>query len=418
MKILHINVRLQEGGAARIALDLHRKLQDIGFESRFAYGWGEKGGPSSAENLYEGCFQVGQRLQVAGNMMIHKISGIDVIPPLGSKRNALRTALHWADIVHLHAIHSYFLPFEWLVNELLEAGKPIAWTAHDYWLITGRCAFTEGCEGWRKGCGSCPTQNNYPPAILDMSSNQFQSKRKLLAKLESLIHVVAPTVFVAETLQIALPKLNIKVVPNWIDGDFETAAASINLSEEPMCLSTDKTKVLIIANDLSDSGKIDHTLVEELIQMPHIEIHTIGQKSPFSGSNVINHGRVLNRSHLVELIASNQVALFTSKKDTFGLVMIEALACGIPVLALESPASKEVLGAMGLSAISEISGIVQILQEQELPIHYEKMNRKSLHLATLEKFGKSNSIKKYREIYQTAIGEDKANENRFIKDIQ
>lgn len=45
MKILQFNVRLAEGGAAGVVLDLHLRALEKGLSSRFGYGYGYgKGG--------------------------------------------------------------------------------------------------------------------------------------------------------------------------------------------------------------------------------------------------------------------------------------------------------------------------------------------------------------------------------------
>ena len=49
MKILQFNVRLTEGGAAGVALDLHLRSLEKGLSSRFVYGYG-KGGKKSASH--------------------------------------------------------------------------------------------------------------------------------------------------------------------------------------------------------------------------------------------------------------------------------------------------------------------------------------------------------------------------------
>lgn len=402
MRILHVNVRPQEGGAARIALDLHRQLLNAGVESRFAYGWGEKGGKSSAESSVPYSFQVGQQIQVASNMLLHEVAGIDCVPPVGAGRQRLIEAIHWADVVHLHVIHSYFLPFGWLVKELIRAGKPVVWTAHDYWILTGRCAFTEGCEGWRKGCGSCPTQKNYPPAYFDFSAAQFKAKRQLLAELGSRLHVVSPSEFVAQAIRDGLPNVNVRVIPNWVDSEFEASLQDVKVNATPIEVTKKKIKVVVIANDLSDSTKVDRALINRLLEIPHIEIHTIGQNSPFSGANVVNHGRIAQRKRMVEIISSADVALFTSEKDTFGLVMIEALACVIPVFAVDSLAAKEVLGKLGLKSMQR-QEILERLANQEafvlLPREQFVVSRAQL----LSVYGVSAAVNSYRESYENCV---------------
>ncbi|EIC42931.1 putative glycosyl transferase [Salmonella enterica subsp. enterica serovar Heidelberg str. 41573] len=43
MNILQFNVRLAEGGAAGVALDLHLRALQKGLTSRFVYGYGKGG---------------------------------------------------------------------------------------------------------------------------------------------------------------------------------------------------------------------------------------------------------------------------------------------------------------------------------------------------------------------------------------
>lgn len=47
MKILQFNVRLAEGGAAGVALDLHLRSLEKGLSSRFVYGYGKGGKKAS-----------------------------------------------------------------------------------------------------------------------------------------------------------------------------------------------------------------------------------------------------------------------------------------------------------------------------------------------------------------------------------
>lgn len=53
--------------------------------------------------------------------------------------------------------------------------------------------------------------------------------------------------------------------------------------------------------------------------------------------------------------------VFPSRTETFGLVMIEALACGLPVAGLPAPAGMEILGPDGMGRNGELSGPVGVL---------------------------------------------------------
>jgi glycosyltransferase involved in cell wall biosynthesis len=56
---------------------------------------------------------------------------------------------------------------------------------------------------------------------------------------------------------------------------------------------------------------------------------------------------------LAEYYASADVFVFPSRTDTFGLVLLEALACGTPVAAYPAPAPRDVIGAAPVGALDE-----------------------------------------------------------------
>lgn len=58
----------------------------------------------------------------------------------------------------------------------------------------------------------------------------------------------------------------------------------------------------------------------------------------------VNYLGVLNQPELAEIYASADVFVFPSKTDTFGLVLLEAMACGLPVAAYPVTGPIDVLG--------------------------------------------------------------------------
>ena len=54
---------------------------------------------------------------------------------------------------------------------------------------------------------------------------------------------------------------------------------------------------------------------------------------------------ILDRDSLAQVYASADVFVFPSRSETFGLVMLEAMACGTPVAAFPEDGPREVLGA-------------------------------------------------------------------------
>ena len=62
---------------------------------------------------------------------------------------------------------------------------------------------------------------------------------------------------------------------------------------------------------------------------------------------------VLPRQELAQVYAAADVLVYPSRHDTFGLVMLEALACGVPVAAYAEDGPLQVLGDSGAGAMHE-----------------------------------------------------------------
>ena len=190
MNILQFNVRLAEGGAAGVALDLHQRALQKGLQSRFIYGYGKGGKKSVSHDRYPQVVKHTPRLTSVANIALFRLFNRDLFGNLNSLyRTVTRTA--GPVVLHFHVLHSYWLKLEEVVAfcEKVQAHKPdttFVWTLHDHWSVTGRCAFTDGCEGWKENCQKCPTLGNYPPVKVD------RAHQLALVGFEPVVHHVCP----------------------------------------------------------------------------------------------------------------------------------------------------------------------------------------------------------------------------------
>ncbi|MDE2263383.1 MAG: glycosyltransferase family 1 protein [Gammaproteobacteria bacterium] len=65
----------------------------------------------------------------------------------------------------------------------------------------------------------------------------------------------------------------------------------------------------------------------------------------------VNYLGVLNQHELAQVYASADVFVFPSKTDTFGLVLLEAMACGLPVAAYPVTGPLDVIGESGTAGV-------------------------------------------------------------------
>lgn len=102
----------------------------------------------------------------------------------------------------------------------------------------------------------------------------------------------------------------------------------------------------------------------------------------------------------VELLAGADALLFPIRWDEpFGLVMIEAMFCGCPVIAFRGGSVEEVVepGTTGFIA-EDVDHMVAIVRE-ELP----KLDRRKVRERAVERFSCRRMVERYLEVYESAI---------------
>ena len=369
MNIVQFNVRLAEGGAAGVALDLHQRALQQGMASRFVYGYGKSGKKSVSHQEFPEVEKHTPRLTSVANIALFRFFNRDLFGNLnGLYRNITRTS--GPVVLHFHVLHSYWLNLEQVVDfaERITAHKPdvrLIWTLHDHWSVTGRCAFLDGCEGWLSGCGKCPTLTNYPPVKIDRAHQQIGEKRFLFRKMLALGCVfISPSQHVAQAFNHIYGAGRCQIINNGID----VATESILAELPPPSPSGGAPKIAVVAHDLRYDGKTRQQLVRDIVALGDgVEVHTFGKFSPFEGANVVNHGFLTDKKQLMNELNQMDALLFTSRVDNYPLILCEALSIGVPVIATHSEAAKEVLAKSGGRTVDE-TDVLTLVQQPKAEI--------------------------------------------------
>lgn len=393
MRVLHISVRLNEGGAARIALDLHSRSLDKKIDSYFCYGYGKWTLKNPFQKAVKQVSKCAGSLSVLLNFLIHKFIGIDPIEPTGKWKYKIMSEIDKSDIVHLHVIHSYYLPYKWLFEYLIKKDKKIVWTIHDYWALTGRCASLDNCMNYKSKCGNCKTHKNYPPSIFDFSKYEYKRKENYINSVAKNLTMVCVSEHLASEHRRKYPNIDVRVILNGVDKEFERILKNTKVVQS----DSKKKKVLVIANDLSYAHKTDRKIVEAIVHNNEIELHTVGKNSPFNYPGVVNHGPINSRDELSQIYLDMDCMVFTSTVDTFGLVIIESLLFGVPVIALTSDASKEVLNYLGARTL--LKKEMLSFDIEEVWSLYEQKSKETLQNAALNLFSGDKMFNDYLEVY-------------------
>lgn len=357
-KVLQVNIRLSEGGAAGVARTLADELRHLGIESPFAYGYGKRGGSSPLEEEYAGVRMTPMPV-AALNKVSYGLIGRE--SPLFSPRlwsNFMRE-VESADVVHLHAIHSYLVSTERLLDSLVGAGKPVVWTLHDQWIMTGRCAQPGNCRRWETGCGTCPNLQAYPPAVFDHAAQRWQERYAAVSRLQAGV----PTAIVAcadwlgrEATKAGLK--NVQVIKNSVDREFWNAARTTDAVVEG------SIRNLFMCRDLRDKLKVNWPLLNRIARIKNQQLTIVGNNPELMPTQAIHKPAIMNRSDLAREMSSHHRLIFTSTVDYFPLTIAEALTAGLEVLALDSLAAREFEGHPKVKIAVDEDELISLAHDQ------------------------------------------------------
>jgi glycosyltransferase involved in cell wall biosynthesis len=137
------------------------------------------------------------------------------------------------DLLHLHWISDSLIN----LSSLQRINKPIVWTFHDVWPLTGGCHCNLGCEKWRNGCGECPQLNS--TKALDVSSFWWKRKLKSLRGIKNLT-VISPSNWLGNMVSESplFEGVDLQIIPNCLDTDIfhpldkSFARATLNLPQD------------------------------------------------------------------------------------------------------------------------------------------------------------------------------------------
>ncbi len=249
-------------------------------------------------------------------------------------------------LVQCHNLHGCYINYPILFKYLKENNIPVVWTFHDCWPFTGHCAYyTEvNCDKWKTQCNDCPAIHGFPSSLIDNSSRNFNIKKDLYGSLDSLTIVPVTNWLAGEVQHSFLSQSSIKTIHNGIDVSvFSYQESDIrkkyNLTSKYILLSAatgfDERKGLKDYNKLCDILSDEY----QIILVGGLES---GCKVKLS-EKIMIFPKTKNQKELACFYSCADILLSLSYAETFGLTMVEAMACGTPVVVYDNTAQSEVV---------------------------------------------------------------------------
>ena len=264
---------------------------------------------------------------------------------LGISMRALRPYLAKVDILHLHWTQHAFLSLRTL-EELCKLGLPVVITLHDYW--------------WAQGIEQMATKSGELSAPLRRLDQRVrQRKAELMAHYP--IHWVTVSSSLANEVSRSpiVPRLGISTIGNVLSAQYYQQAQSQGSRDTN---EQAPYQILFVATRVDDPIKgwsyltatmrqLAELAGEQRAQMQLTLVGALSDRTLLKQIPIpVQHlGSISDAERLSSLYAESSVLISTSERESFGQTLLEALACGTPVIARDSggPADIVIEGVNG-----------------------------------------------------------------------
>jgi len=278
---------------------------------------------------------------------------------------------------------------------------PIVWTFHDCWPYTGACHhyIEEKCQKWTTECGKCVylAKNRR----FDCSKRMFLKKKKIIQKIKHL-SIVTPSQWLAtEVLNSFLKNKDIHVISNGIDVNIYSYRNS--KLREIYNIGSKKIVLGVASHWTENKGLKDFVTLASVLDANYVIVLIGVEESLDCYDNIIAIQRTSNKELLAEWYSTADVYCNLSTEETFGLVVVEAMSCGTPVIVYDSTALPELVTGTQCY-ICDPHDIISVKNSIEEIAKRGKEFYKELCIGKAHlQYDKDMTASKYYELYKKAI---------------
>ena len=219
--------------------------------------------------------------------------------------------------------------------------------------------------------------------------------------------VIAVGYKLRETLESYFTSHQVIILPNVIDTEKFKPTNNKN--------STDPFKFLFIGDLDDNKGVIRLLQAFSKMKSKDTHLHIIG-RGPLKSeadifieknglkARVLLQGQLPNKE-LPEIYNSAHVYVSLSEDETFGITILEAMSCGLPIIYTQSGGPEHIVSDHGsvMTSIFDISKISKSLDE--IKFKYSEIDRTKIRQHVLDNYSSKSVIRTLEKIYKTCINE-------------
>lgn len=240
------------------------------------------------------------------------------------------------DVVHLHNIHGYYVNIEMLFSWLASHRCQVKWTLHDCWALTGHCAYSK----------CCPQLDTYPKTISKTNcSRNYEDKKRIFTSVPpERMTLITPSQWLADLVgKSFLKDYPVEVRHNTIDTDIFMPTPSDFRERYGI---GDRFMVLGVASPWTErKGLSDFVKLAEKLNTEKYAIVLVGlseKQIRRLSKQLVALPKTESPERLAEAYTAADVFVHPGVEETFGMTVVEAQACGTPVVVAEGSACAEI----------------------------------------------------------------------------
>ena len=353
MRVAHVTYAA-DGGAGRAAKRAHEACLAAGIDSFFlaAQNADEKKGELK---LVSSAAKGSTELAVS-ELMTREIqwgyvaeartddaNSLFSIPYPGLDLSALEL-IRSCDVVHLHWVSWLASPRG--VRKLLESGKQVVWTLHDFWPMTGGCHYPGTCRQFESSCGKCPQLNDTWQLVPNMFGERLTQYGSHAA-----LTIVTPSRWLGAQARASriFGGCRIEVLPNALDTDIfrpsavrseMRAAFGIAPNDVLLTFGNDQNREERKGGDILKSalGLLAKRwpLLRDEAGVGRLVMAVFGKGSTLldgAGVATLPFDEIRKDEDLADVLSLADAYVHPATQDNYPNTIIEAFACGVPAVA-------------------------------------------------------------------------------------
>ncbi len=339
MKVVYLNTFGNYGGAAIAALRSLQAARGQGVDARMLAGF-RLPNDNSVQEIMPGLMPLKKAIMAAEvlSYLIHaadKNKKFIFSPGTTGLPVASHPTVRQADVVHLHWTHQGLLSLSGM-EKIFSMGKPVVFTLHDQWMMTGGCYYPMGCDGYFNECHDCPLLKKGSM----IAHKTYSKKRQLFSSARP--HIIAISQWMKKEIEQSplLSNTIVHHIPNAIDtAVFRPMDKGLIVQE--LGFNQNKKRIGFVAVNVNDPRKGAKYLMEALksldatLDPDKFEILLIGrseaQENFKTRLNIITTGFV-SPVDIPKYYNAMDVFVLPSIIDNLPNSVMEALSCGIPTV--------------------------------------------------------------------------------------